>query len=233
LPTNEPCHEVGFFLNKLKKLFIFCLPPTQEKNLGLEDSMEIVFYELLTEDGKKRFHFSRRIGLFMGGDLYLEAISKMPQQDNDAPKLDQGQEIFKMVLVAHHQPPEVLQPGEKTFNFPASSIPPKHSSVLCLGPLSTSTMWGDHLGSPILTNLIIQPIAIVGFVSDQPGGHFVGKAGIKGLLDQSHFMRRSAGHVHGDRKTRSVCHCHDLAAFAPLGLAHGSAPFLRGRTSRQ
>jgi hypothetical protein len=29
-------------------------------------------------------------------------------------------------------------------------------------------------------------------------------------------MRRSAGHVHGERKTMAVCDCHDFAAFAPF-----------------
>jgi hypothetical protein len=32
--------------------------------------------------------------------------------------------------------------------------------------------------------------------------------------------------VDGDRNTSAVCHCHELRTFAPLGLAHGAAPFL-------
>ena len=38
-------------------------------------------------------------------------------------------------------------------------------------------------------------------------------------------MRRSRRYVNGDRKARAVCNCHDFAAFAPLGLAHGLPPF--------
>ena len=30
---------------------------------------------------------------------------------------------------------------------------------------------------------------------------------------------------YGDRKTRAVCHCHDLCTFAPLGFSHPLAPF--------
>lgn len=49
-------------------------------------------------------------------------------------------------------------------------------------------------------------------------------------LDQLSLMRRSAGHVHGDRKIMAVCDCHDFAAFtvAPAsnapseGCLHGS-----------
>jgi hypothetical protein len=38
-------------------------------------------------------------------------------------------------------------------------------------------------------------------------------------------MRASTGHVHRDRKTKAVCHCHELRTFAPLGLSHVEAPF--------
>jgi hypothetical protein len=38
-------------------------------------------------------------------------------------------------------------------------------------------------------------------------------------------MRRSAGHVHGERKTMAVCDCHDFAAFAAFCRADTRAPF--------
>jgi hypothetical protein len=39
-------------------------------------------------------------------------------------------------------------------------------------------------------------------------------------------MRRSRRRVNGDRKTKAVCHRHELRTFAPLGLSHPAAPFL-------
>jgi hypothetical protein len=39
------------------------------------------------------------------------------------------------------------------------------------------------------------------------------------------FIRRSAGHVHGERKTMAVADRHDLAAFAAASRADGGAPF--------
>jgi hypothetical protein len=41
-------------------------------------------------------------------------------------------------------------------------------------------------------------------------------------------MGRSAFHVSGDRKTRSVCDCHDLGALATLCLADSKTPFFAG-----
>jgi hypothetical protein len=36
---------------------------------------------------------------------------------------------------------------------------------------------------------------------------------------------RSAGHVHGDRKTMAVADRHDFAAFTAASRANGGAPF--------
>jgi hypothetical protein len=38
----------------------------------------------------------------------------------------------------------------------------------------------------------------------------------------------STSHNSGDRKTMSVCDCHDLGAFATFCLANSSAPFFAG-----
>jgi hypothetical protein len=37
-------------------------------------------------------------------------------------------------------------------------------------------------------------------------------------------MRRSRRNVDGDRKTMTVCHCHDLRTFPALGLSNVPAP---------
>ena len=39
------------------------------------------------------------------------------------------------------------------------------------------------------------------------------------------LVRRSRGGTSGERKTKTVCHCHELRTFAPLGRSHTSAPF--------
>jgi hypothetical protein len=38
-------------------------------------------------------------------------------------------------------------------------------------------------------------------------------------------VRRSRGGADGERKTKAVCHCHELRTFAPLGRSHTPAPF--------
>ena len=74
-------------------------------------------------------------------------------------------------------------------------------------------------------NLRIQRTAVVGAVADQAFGSFRKEASLEGGFDEFCFMRRSAGHVHGARKTMAVADRHDFAAFAAASRADSRAPF--------
>jgi hypothetical protein len=41
-------------------------------------------------------------------------------------------------------------------------------------------------------------------------------------------VRRGTFDISGDRKTRSVCNCHDLGAFPALRIADKTTPFFAG-----
>lgn len=133
-----------------------------------------------------------------------------------------------MVFIANHQPPVVLQPSEEAFDLPSSSVSSERPSVLGLGSFSSVPMWRNHFDVPVILQSLIKPVAVVCLVPNDPNRPFIEERCVKRPLNERHFMRRSAGHVHGDRKTRSVCHCHDLAALASLGFSHCGAPFLAG-----
>lgn len=133
-----------------------------------------------------------------------------------------------MMLISHNQSPEVLQPGEQTLDLPTTAVSSKRSAILCFGSFPSSTVRRDHFGSPVVAQPFIEAIAVIRLITDQTIGNLPGEPCVQGWFSQRYFMRRSAGHVHGDRKTKSVCHCHDLAALAPLGFTHGGAPFFAG-----
>jgi len=45
-------------------------------------------------------------------------------------------------------------------------------------------------------------------------------------------MQRSRHNVYGERKTRVVCHCHELRPLAPLGVSDTGAPLFRHHKGR-
>lgn len=132
-----------------------------------------------------------------------------------------------MVFPTYRNPPVVLKPSEEPLDFPSSSIPPEFPTILCFRLLPVCLVRGNHIDAQSC-QFIIQRITVVGLVTDNPLGKLDQKASFKRFSDQFYFMRRSAVHVEGDRKTRAVCNAHNFGSFPPFGFPHTRPPFFAG-----
>jgi len=130
-----------------------------------------------------------------------------------------------VILPANDDATKVMEPGKETFDLPAAPIPTQHPAILCGFPGARGVVWGNQLHAKALANPCIQRIAIINTVADQVFGSFGEEAVFKSGFDEFCFMRRSAGHVHGERKTSAVADRHDFAAFAAASRADSRAPF--------
>ena len=130
-----------------------------------------------------------------------------------------------MIFVTHNNSSKILQPRKQSFNLPTAFVTTKFSAVLrfCLFPIPFVRR--NQLDVEFF-QLLVQRIGIIRLVADYLSRSFVGKSFADGSPDKFDFVRRSRVCVNGERKTRAVCHCHELRAFAPLGLSHRKAPFL-------
>ena len=131
-----------------------------------------------------------------------------------------------MKFISYDKATKILQPGKQPFYPPPAAVAPQRATILGFTPLFP--VWSDHFDAPIFFQLGIKLVAVVGLVTNQTFGQFVGKSAIQSIFNQRYFMRRRACHVKGERKTSSVCHCHDLGALAALGFTNGTAPFFAG-----
>jgi hypothetical protein len=84
---------------------------------------------------------------------------------------------------------------------------------------------GPVRGNGQIIQELVEQIAVVGPVADHSFWLGSRETLRDGSFDEFCFMRRSAGHVAGDRKTMAVCDRHDFAAFAAASWADSSAPF--------
>jgi hypothetical protein len=139
--------------------------------------------------------------------------------------MDEAQVVRIMIFISRQNPPIVLQPRKQPLYLPpplvASQLPP----VLRLGFLPVLLVRRNHLNTDCL-KVGIQRVRVICFVANQSFWLLVGKALDESFSDKGDFMRRSRFRVDGDRKTRAVCHCHELRTFAPLGFSHFEPPFL-------
>lgn len=149
----------------------------------------------------------------------------MPQEDDGARELHHPEEILWVVFPANDDTAKIMKPSEQALDFPTPAVAAQHATVLRGFPAAQRMMRSHQLYPEALLNLRIQRVAVVGAVADQSLGSFGKEAALDGSFNEFCFMRRSAGHVHGERKTMAVADRHDFAAFAAASRADSRAPF--------
>jgi hypothetical protein len=134
-----------------------------------------------------------------------------------------------VVLPASDDATIIMEPSKKTLDFPAATVAAQCAPVLRDRFAAVPAVRRDPFHAEVFAYPLIQRIAVLGFVADQSLRCFAQESSLERGFDESGFIRRSADHVHGDRKTMAVCDCHDFAAFAAFCRADTRAPFFAER----
>jgi len=148
----------------------------------------------------------------------------MPQEDHGRSQMNHPEEVIRIPLPARDDAAEVMKPGEEAFDLPAPAIATQRSAILG----ASAPVWpmrSNQFDVVLGGEMVIEPIAIVRFVADQSVGECLEETRRKGGVDEGDFMRRSAGHVDGERKTMAVANRHDFAPLTASSRADGGAPF--------
>jgi hypothetical protein len=149
----------------------------------------------------------------------------MSQEDSSASELNHPEEILRVVFPANDNTAKVMKPSEQTLDFPTATVATQTATVLCCGGYAHRSVRRHELHTIVLLDALVQGIAVVSAVTNHSLGSFPEESLLERSFNEFCFMRRSAGHVHGERKTMAVCDGHDFAAFAALCRADTRAPF--------
>src|SRR5579862_8758606 len=149
----------------------------------------------------------------------------MPQEDDGGSQVKHRQEVFWVAFPADHDAAVVMQPREQTFDFPSTPVAAQNAAILGQSFGAPGTVWCDHLDAVVHHQALVQAVAVIGAVADQPLREVGKESFVESGLDEFGFMWRSAGHVQGERKTMAVADRHDFAAFTASSRADGGAPF--------
>lgn len=131
-----------------------------------------------------------------------------------------------MVFIADCDSTKVVEPSEQPLDFPTPAVPAQRPKIL--GLASIPPVGSDHLDAILGQQVLVQRVAVVGLVANQPLRIAREKSTLKSVFDKSYLAPRSTLDTYGDRKTRAVCNCHDLGPLAFLGFPDTEPPFLAG-----
>jgi len=139
--------------------------------------------------------------------------------------VEHAEEIFRVAFPTNYDPAIVMQPRKQALHFPATTIPSQRAAVLGKSFGAKGSVRCDHLDPEVVHQALIETVTVIGTVADQSLGQVGEEAVFEGSFDKGGFMRRSAGHVQGERKTMAVADRHDFATFTASSRADGGAPF--------
>ena len=164
----------------------------------------------------------------------LEVISKLPQDDDDASKMEEARIHSNQALIADYQPAEIAQPGEGALDFPPMLV-----SLLDFGRrflVSPVSAVRHQKANSLACQTGPQFVRVISLITDEALGSALGAPttlpghfdGLQGLFRQPYFRRRCRGNGASQRNTLAVDHHHPLRALAPLGFSDSGAPFFAG-----
>jgi hypothetical protein len=117
-----------------------------------------------------------------------------------------------------------MKPSEKSFYSPAPAVAAQRTTVLRRRPAVTA-MRRDQLDAIALSQVSIQTITVIRFVTDQSCRESVKETLAEDPFDKLAFVRRSAFDTNGERKTVIIGESDDFRPLAAFGGADRETPF--------
>src|SRR5262249_55336063 len=113
----------------------------------------------------------------------------MLEQDQRAGEMKESEIVLHVMFPADDKATRVMKPGEEALDLPASLGSAQRTSVL-RRDLTRRAMSGDHFNPPRRHQGLIEPIAVVRLVADQPRREVLEEPGVEGIFDEPDFGRR-------------------------------------------
>lgn len=129
-----------------------------------------------------------------------------------------------MKFVSGDQPPEVLQPADRSLDFPATSVSPQTATVLG-GRLDSVAAVRAHEFNAAPFESAAEWVAVGSQIVNEAPRQATQTTLLQQRFNQRYFVRTGAGDMDSQWQAGGITVHHDLGAFATFGLAHAIAPF--------
>src|SRR5579885_1621896 len=160
--------------------------------------------------------------------MSLEPISKLLEEHGDASELYKTQEVGGVVFPANQQPPLPLEPGKEPFDEPATLIPPQMAAILGL-ELASGPVWRNQV-HPVLLEVVIEPVAVVGPIPNEMFGLGLQHVEVETQLHQRDLMMIRGVRPDREREPMPIHNGQDFHPLAAFREAHAVATALcRGK----
>src|SRR5580704_3147177 len=94
----------------------------------------------------------------------------MSQENDGRSQVKHSEEVVWVTFPADHDAAIVMQPRKQTFDFPSTTIASQGAPIWSQSSGAKASVWSEHLDAVVFHQALIETVAIVGAVTDQPFG---------------------------------------------------------------
>ena len=162
----------------------------------------------------------------MTSQIFIEAISKLPQCNEDASKVKESLVDLNFSFPTNNQSSEVLQPGKSTLNLPSTPVTPQFATILIFLGLIVFTVGTDQFNAafqpPLAKRITVVPL--IRYDADRilpwPTTTFSRHRNLLNSgFQQFYFTRRGRIKISADRDSLAIDHHHPLCTLPAFGLS--------------
>jgi hypothetical protein len=149
----------------------------------------------------------------------------MSEQQVEAGKVDEAEEVLDVVFPSSDEAAEVVHPGEEPLHFPAFSITAQLAAILS-SAFASAPVRSNQFDPILVLEFGVERVRVVGLIADEACRELVEKASGKNFFNKLALGWRSALDRYGERKTVISGDSDDLGALAAAGGTDSKPPFL-------
>jgi hypothetical protein len=149
----------------------------------------------------------------------------MSEQQVEAGKVDEAEEVLDVVFPSSDAAAEVVHPGEEPLHFPAFSITAQLAAILS-SAFASAPVRSNQFDPILVLEFGVERVRVVGLIADEACRELVEKASGKNFFNKLALGWRSALDRYGERKTVISGDSDDLGALAAAGGTDSKPPFL-------
>ena len=163
----------------------------------------------------------------MTSQIFIEAISKLPQCNEDASKVKESLVDLNFSFPTNNQSSEVLQPGKSTLNLPSTPVTPQFATILIFLGLIVFTVGTDQFNAafqqPLAKRITVVPL--IRYDADRilpwPTTTFSRHRNLLNSgLQPFYFTRPGRIKISADRDSLAIDHHHPLCTLPAFGLSN-------------
>ncbi len=141
--------------------------------------------------------------------------------------MNEAEEVLGLLFPASREPSPALEPGEETFDFPASLVATQLPAI-GFEAATRALIRRDEFDAALCFQTLLKHATVPRFVGNQSRRQLLYESSVESSLGENAVESVSSINMDSERKTIAVCNRHEFRRIAGAAPPDAGPPFFAG-----